>query len=310
MNAVLGPVRDLVDRRLWPVAVALVAAALAAPILLADRGDVPPPASAANPVQEDGLAAATIVSVAGPDGVTRRRVLGAAKDPFTPSGDQPKPRRAPSSRVSSASSGTSASSSAATPPSSFQGGGSTGGASAPAPLPPLAGAPTPSFPNPPVTAPARPRSRKPELFSLRVRFEGAGRTLKRLDPLPDGENAAIIYLGVLKDRKTAVFLLDAAVEAQGDGTCHPSPRDCQRLYLREGETEFFDVGGPNGAQYQIDLLDIRAKRAGNRASVSAAGRRALRSRMSRVGRLRYDARKGTLRHLTMRGWRAQVGRSR
>ncbi len=73
------------------------------------------------------------------------------------------------------------------------------------------------------------------------------RTLKRLDPLPDAENPSIIYLGVLEDGKTAVFLLDADVTPQGDGKCRPTPTDCQRLYLREGETEFFDIGGENAA---------------------------------------------------------------
>ncbi|MDP9386197.1 MAG: hypothetical protein M3P50_13420, partial [Actinomycetota bacterium] len=193
-------------------------------------------------------------------------------------------------------------------------GGPTIGAGAPIAPASLTGPPTPSILNPATSAPARPRSRKPAAFSLRVRFDGAPKTLERLAALPDAENPAIIYLGVLQNSKTAVFLLDSSVEAQGDGKCNPSPSDCQRLYMREGDTEFLDVAGENGAQYQIDLLDIRSKPADSTeeetAAVSAKGRRALRARMSRVGRLRYDARTGRLRYLSMRAWREQVKRSR
>ena len=51
----------------------------------------------------------------------------------------------------------------------------------------------------------------------------------------------LIYLGVLEDKKTAVFLVDSGVVAQGDGTCRPSRTTCETIHIREGETEFFDV---------------------------------------------------------------------
>ncbi len=317
MNAILGPVRDLVDRRLWPVAVALVVAALAAPVLLADREEAPPAPVAAAPVEE-GLSAATIVSVAGPDGVTRRRVLGAPKDPFTPTGKQPRPGGAPTSGTSlapGAQSGTPAPSpGATTDPFQAAGpvGGSTGGAGAPVTPTPLTGPATPSIPNPAVTAPARPRSPKPEVFSLRVRLNGSPETLKRLEPLPDEDNPAIIYLGVLEDGKTAVFVLDANVAADGDGECHPSPASCQRVYLREGDIEVFDI---DGRPLRVELVKIHRRPAkaggGDQATaLSSDRRRALRAKLGRVGRLRYDARTGRLRYLSMRAWRAQVKRAR
>ena len=67
-----------------------------------------------------------------------------------------------------------------------------------------------------------------ELYSLKVRFGDPPRTtcrpatLKRLKALPGAEDPALIYLGLLKDRKTAVFLVDGAAEVQGDGKCLPS----------------------------------------------------------------------------------------
>ena len=42
----------------------------------------------------------------------------------------------------------------------------------------------------------------------------------------------LIYLGVLKDGKTAVFLVDHGVSAVGDGDCAPSPDECETLRMQ------------------------------------------------------------------------------
>ena len=79
----------------------------------------------------------------------------------------------------------------------------------------------------------------------------------------------LIYLGVLEDEKTAVFMVDSGVVAQGDGTCKPSRTTCETIHIKEGETEFFDVAPEDsgdghatagtGAQYQLDVIKIRKK---------------------------------------------------
>jgi hypothetical protein len=299
MNAILGPFRQLVERRLWPVALLLIAAAVAVPILLADDAPAPAPAGAAvADGTSDPLTDEAVVSVAGQDASGRRRVLGAPKDPFTPTGRRPV--ATPAATASSATSSRPGSG----------GGKDTSGSTASSGASAGGGGPAASSPAPAAT-PA-PKKAAPETFALHslvVSFDEERRTLERLDPLPDAETPAIIYLGLLEDRKTAVFLLDADVETQGDGRCDPSPEDCQRLRLRKGETAFFDVGGEGGTQHQLDLVDIRTKkttssaRAGAaRAASSAAGRRALRTRIARAGRLRYDERTGLLRQ-TRRGKR-------
>ena len=65
--------------------------------------------------------------------------------------------------------------------------------------------------------------------------------VKRLQALPSSDEPVLIYLGVLKDHKTAVFMVDSGVVAQGDGTCQPSRTTCETIQLKEGETEFLDV---------------------------------------------------------------------
>ena len=139
----------------------------------------------------------------------------------------------------------------------------------------------------------------------------------------------LIYLGVLDDEKTAVFLVDSGVVAQGDGTCRPSRTTCETIRIREGETEFFDVPDDSGEvatdgsgqQYELDVVKIhkttttdakKAKKA--RASVSPKGRMILRARVAGDGplRYRYDTKTGRLREAVQEGLqgRRRQGRAR
>jgi hypothetical protein len=334
MSAIKGVLDDLVRRRLWPIALLLIVAAVAAPIVLASEPEVaapPPPTGASATVESQPIA--SLVEDFSAD--ARRRVLGDRKDPFRPSGRQPKPAKtasAPSS-VGSATGATSGATGGATGATSATGG-ATGGGNPPAvtgggPVVPDTGAPggaptTPaptSTPDAPTSTPDADPTPKFDLHSLRIRFDGTSRRLKRLEPLPDAENPSIIYLGLLRDEKTAVFLLDESVTTEGDGACRPSPDNCQRVHLTKGETQFFDVAPEEGAdgesvEHQLEVLDITVARTKSAATArkayarsSAAGRRALRSRAARAGRLRYDARTGLLRTASAREQRATVARA-
>ena len=320
MKALSDSSEALVRGRLWPVAALLVVALVAVPVLLADREELPPvPAPAPSQVQ---TLQAAIVSAAGTDLGERRRVLGARKDPFAPSGRQPRAAAATSDDAPSAAASTPATATSDFPTtggaSASAGGSSSGGSSAPtstgggSPSPPpysptpITPAPTP-VPIAPVT-PTKPKA--PEAFSLVVRLDGGERqVLRRLDPLPDADAPVAVYLGVLADGR-AVFLLDDGVEADGDGSCHPNPSDCQRVYLAEGDTEFFSRGGEGEAQeLQLDLVKIRAKRAkasasaGARTALAGTGERRLAGQWRRkAGRLRLDRRSGRLEALDGRGW--------
>ena len=179
---------------------------------------------------------------------------------------------------------------------------------------------------PPVAdAPDTPKPRY-ELYSLTVRFGSTEETslpkrnLPRLTALPSAEEPILVYLGLEGDGKTAVFLVDASAEPQGDGTCKPNPAVCETIHMRVGDTEFFDVTDETGnvtAQYQLDLLDIKrsttasaAKAKAARAKASKAGRRVLRTRRNAAGplRYRYDAKSGTVRKLSKRAFKAQAAR--
>jgi hypothetical protein len=103
----------------------------------------------------------------------------------------------------------------------------------------------------------------------------------RLSPLPSVADPFFVFLGVLADGKTALFLVSSDAEATGDGKCLPSPQSCERVEMQAGDTEFFDVTAPDGSvkQYQLDLV-----RVARRTQASTAVAAAARSRESGDGR--------------------------
>ena len=156
----------------------------------------------------------------------------------------------------------------------------------------------------------------------------ARKDVKRLQALPSNDEPVLIYLGVMDDKKTAVFMLDSGVVAQGDGTCRPSHTTCETLHIREGETEFFDVPEtragtrdrrpPPARSIELDVLKIRkttttnAKKAKSaRARVSTKGRMILRARIAGDGplRYRYDTKTGELHKLTHKAYKAVVAKA-
>ena len=151
--------------------------------------------------------------------------------------------------------------------------------------------------------------------------------VKRLQALPSSDEPVLIYLGVLKDKKTAVFLVDSGVIAQGDGTCMPSRTSCETIHIKEGETEFFDVASEDageeasegsGAQYQLDVIKIRKKTTTSAskakkslARVSKSGHKILKARIAGDGPLRYqyNGRTGRLEKLSHKAYRSIVAKA-
>jgi hypothetical protein len=278
---------QLVRRRLWPVAVLLLVALVAVPVVLAkDPEPAPLPPTASLPANlAKGAGAETakpVVSLADEGAARRRRVLGARKDPFRPA---PAPRVATTASSTTDSTPTTGSGGGAPAPDTSSGSGGTPPTDAPGSTPPK-----------PKTFPAD---------SLTVRFSAEGGdtdkfVLEPLQPLPrttDGSEttAFLVYLGLVKGGKEAKFLVDASVTAQGDGRCEsPSDGECTTLYLRAGETEFLDVVDADGnvvGQYQVDLLKIHASKSARsakgakvaaKANVALAKTAALRKSLSEL----------------------------
>jgi hypothetical protein len=265
MNVFANTWRQLVRRRLWPVAVVLLAGLVAVPFVLAkDPAPVvapPPPPPEKTTAAEEAATGDPLVALAEEgDHARRRRVLGARKDPFAP----PPPRKK-------------AKKSQAAEPEPPVGQPPLPVPTDELPAPPTGGAPVdPGFepPPPPSEEPAAPPKKTYPPDSLIVRFGDATsgslerQTVEKLQPLPadsgDAESQPVlVYTGLSKDGKSAIFMVDAAAEATGDGECKPHPSNCETIHLRKGETEFFDIEDETGtvtAQFQLDLVDIKTRR--------------------------------------------------
>lgn len=305
MNAIKDTWRQLVRRRLWPVAVLLVAALVAVPMVLAKAPAAPP--ATATPKLEDDADMSTFVTLAENGTETeRRRVLGDPKDPFEPKA-LPKAKKSKKADQADDAEPTPT----ATPEPKPDSGTGTGGGSAP--TAPTAPVPTAT---PAPTVPA---------FSIRVRFgtteggELAAKTVERLSVLPDEENPVLVYRGVEDNGKVAIFELTGKVDAQGDGTCEPRPEDCQYLKLRVGETEFITVtetGTETDAQYQLDLVKIYKKKTkvsaeeATEQAESLAKASSLRldggAKLRKRNRYVFDARTGTLKRARGKTARASL----
>ena len=81
------------------------------------------------------------------------------------------------------------------------------------------------------------------------------------------------------------------------------------------ELAAFDVTAADGVtttQYQLDYVKVARKKttsAKAARATAAGGREALRARTSRLGRLRFDKRSGTIKQLSVRAWKAQAARA-
>jgi hypothetical protein len=293
MTVITDTWRQLVRRRLWPVALLLVAALVAVPLKLSKTPAVAPAPASTHSVTAAADPTTSYVTLQDQaDAEVRRRVLGAAKDPFAPA---PLPK---ASKASKAAKKKAAAEASATPTPTGSGTASAGsGSSAPAPAPTAVPTPTPT------PAPTYP------LYSIKVRFgktDGTMRTetLERNKALPSAVSPVFVYLGVKDGGKTAIFLLTGDVVPLGDGRCLPSPTDCQTLDLGVGDTEFLTVSGTGAdtdAQYELDLTTIHTKTttdAKAAAKASAAGTKLLATQTRRKPlRYSFDAQAGTVKKL-------------
>jgi hypothetical protein len=239
MSLITNTFQQLIRRKLWPVALLLVAALVAVPLKLAKKPEPAPPvpAAALAAASEQEALAKPIVSLSTDADAAkqRRRVLGQTKDPFEPA---PLPKAKKSKKKKAAATPTPA----AEAPS--------GGSSAPPSSAPTA--PTPA-PAPAVTIPKG---------SVKVQFGTVDADLPttllgKLDPLPSDDDPVMVFEGL--EGRTAVFSVAGLVAGQGDGTCDPDPSNCSTVKLRAGETQFITVTDPDDnsqVQYELDVVKV------------------------------------------------------
>ncbi len=240
---------DLVEKRLWPLAVALLVGLVAVPTLLAKSASKTTAAPAA-PIQATAAAKGEQALVLDTAPAGRRKRGGAPKNPFV---QLFVPKPAPV---------------AAAPQTSTTGDKPSSGGDSGKPVEP------------------KPKSEpKPKLdvYEATLRFGEAGamrtiRDIPRLTPLPSVDDPFFVFLGVKSDGNTLVFLVSSDAKATGDGKCQPA-ETCETIEMEVGDTEFFDLVTDVGLkQYQMDVVSISKEQA-----ASAAAARKARARQSKAG---------------------------
>jgi hypothetical protein len=241
--------RDLVDKKLWPVAVALVLAAIAVPFLIpsgsSDVAPTPAPAGgAATPVTEGGQ---VTVAVAPADKQHKRP--GKARNPF-----KPEVFAKVAKAVGAGSGGTSAGGATTSTP---------GGATTPGTSTPNSGTGGSGS----STTPAAPPSSSLQILEyeldVQIGRRGTLRNRKGLVPiayLPSKAFPLLTFLGTASDGTTASFLVADGVEVTGsDRVCRPSRAACTILELKEGDTVELARVPPGGGltkHYTVNITRI------------------------------------------------------
>ncbi len=252
----MSPLRDLlsdlVEKRLWPVALLLVGALVAVPVLLAKS---PAVQQGSTPTATAAAAAATptepAVSVVA-ESSANAPLRGKTKNPFRQQHVPPKADTADGGGTPPVDGGT---------PTGSSGDGNSGG------------------------APTKPE-KSYAVVSIDVRFgKATGPKYKhgdvlRLTPIPGPAKPIVIFTGVRTDHETVVFLLSSDVHAQGDGTCTPSRKECTSIEVKEGDVVLLDYTRADGrtVQYELDIDKVTVSHTTSKADAQAAY-----ARVSRVG---------------------------
>ncbi|MEA2399027.1 MAG: hypothetical protein QOK25_2583 [Thermoleophilaceae bacterium] len=241
--------QDLRAKRLWPIAVALLAATIAVPVLLFKPASTTPPALGAAQTGGQKLPVVTLDS----SSVANSHLnVFKEKNPFKAVGGSGGAAGGGASTTTLGNSVASAVASANSAGASAGGSAASSGSSGSGATTPAGSTVTPSVHFFTYTADLR--------FGKRG-SEKTYKSVKELDVLPDGTHPVISFYGV-KSGNTAVFFLpDPAFRADGEGDCLPSPDNCRFLYLKKDDAHNEEtLSAQNGTiEYTLKLTGLHVK---------------------------------------------------
>jgi hypothetical protein len=313
----IGPIwQDLRAKKLWPVALGLLVAIVAVPVVLTTSSSAPSTGASGSPVA--GLPTSGLPAVSQSTG-SGGAVKGSAHDPFAPQPGTGGTTTTAGSGSGGSSSSSSSGSSGSTGGTSTTGGGSPGSSS-------TGGSGTTTTPSgKPVPPGRKPKPPVPSLtasqaygVSLAITKPNGGINtidpLERLSLLPSQDQPLLVELGVLKGGSRVLFAVQQGTFVSGPGSCVPGPIDCQILFLGQEQTETVGIQTANGRvpEALFAVTGITAVNYGSasgamkaRLAASSAGRSVLNhSSLSALSLFRYEPSLGAvvdLRNLTVGG---------
>jgi hypothetical protein len=276
MSVLTSMIKELRERKLWPIAVLLIVALVAVPVLLSKQAPtnlVTPEPNAALPYSSGTtLPAISIKTTPG-----NSKLPGKGRDPFTPyhvgQSTTATVASVPASTTSTGSSGT-----GSTGASTGTGSTSSSGAGATGSTPSTTATPAPTTPSPAPTTPPKPAPTGLEAtqsyeVSLAITTPSGGLNtidpLERLSVMPSVKQPLLTELGVLQGGKQVVFVVEPGAVVSGPATCTPGPIDCEIITLSPGQTEGVSQQTPTGST-PVALFAVDAISAADHPSVAAA----------------------------------------
>jgi hypothetical protein len=275
---------DLRRKHLLPVALLLVAALIAVPLVLkkSSSGAAEPSTPATSSSSSSSADSKPVVVAATDTSTTSKLSAFASKSPFKP--HLPKVKSAGTTGSSgAASTGTTGSSGSTSGggSSNSNSGGSTGTGNS------NGGSNTQT-------------NKGPYAYVVNVKFGKRDSTktyhnVQKLDVLPNSNNPLLVFMGVNTAGDTAVFLTDTSLKASGEGDCKPSADVCSFLYLKlDKSSDTEDLLAQNsdgtGVEYTLKLLDIKKVPVSELTKASKATKAAKKRAAEEAKRLRHTPR--------------------
>src|SRR5215217_8039298 len=244
---------DLQQKRLAPVAVALLLGLVAVPVLLAkpaeENSSAPVPrVSAAQRENADRALAALSQVKLGDEKVGSGSTLGV----FDPKNPFKAPKGAIKKQVASTGGGGSGPGSASEPSAGGDSGSDSGGG----------------------TSGGTTTTTTVYKYVVDVTFEANGRVrhikgLEKLDMLPSQDTPLLIFMGVTANGGNAVFMVDSTLKAAGEGKCKPSASQCAFAYIGAGSEYMFS--NEDGDSYRVKIDEIRKVKVSPGGTAAKAG---------------------------------------
>jgi hypothetical protein len=271
---------ELREKRLWPVALLLLVALVAVPLLLANSSSPAPEAQVPVPAPPPSPAT-SIPTLEVQSTPAHSRLNGAAHDPFTLIGGGTSSTASGSTAASTVTATSTAVASSS--PNSVSGGSSTSSASSSTSgsSPSTSSGSTGTSP-PSITPNAKPKPAPSGLtsthaydVSLAITNSAGGLNtidpLKRLSVLPSDQQPLLVELGVLKGGRRVLFAVEPGTVVDGPGTCTPGPIDCEILSLGQDQTESISTQTGLGTS-QVALFAVTGLTTTKYSSAAAADR--------------------------------------
>jgi hypothetical protein len=266
-------VGDLREKRLWPLAVVLLAALVAVPVLLSKGSSSTPPVAQA-PAASQSAAPTGLPVVSSTSAPSGGKLKGSTRNPFN------QLVHGAATGVASAISATTGTSTTAgssgTNSTSGSGSSSSGSSTSSSSTSTTTTTTTTTTTIPTETPkPAPPGLKATQSYDVKLAITNSAggvdtiNPLERLSVLPSNKQPLLIELGVLKGGNRVLFAVQPGAVVSGAGTCVPGPIDCEILSLPQDQTVTLGTQSTGGIQ-TVALFAVTGISAADHSSVAAA----------------------------------------